>query len=150
MTIFCLETIWIWWHLVLYFFRGSNFCKKILGMTHHKMHQHYLEGNFFRFQLSPLLLNLCRHRIFQTRKKSYWSTNVWIRESAWPANKKNPWLRIIAFIIWPWLAIGLYRVSRCLSFKRSRSRRLRHGKTRPSRRRTLGKAVRSNPISQES
>ena len=68
MTIFCKETIWIWWFLVLYSFRGSNFCKKFLGVTHHKMHQHYLSGTFFRIQLSLLLFWLRCHKIFQTRK----------------------------------------------------------------------------------
>ena len=45
-----------------------KFLRKILGVTHHKMHQHYLSGTFFRIQLSLLLFKLCRHVMLHSRK----------------------------------------------------------------------------------
>ena len=48
--------------------QGSIFCKKILWVSHHKMHFPSLSGTFYRIQLSLKLLKLCRHTIFQMEK----------------------------------------------------------------------------------
>ena len=83
--------------------RGSDFCKKVLGVTHRKMHLSYLPGTFFRSQLSLLLSELRRHRILQTKKNILYERHIFFSfcNETWPdtrlpqsrAGGQGPYLR---------------------------------------------------------